>query len=72
MYKKMKLKKIGSCKIPRRFGENAYELELPKDVGILPIFNISNLYPCREDGVEISRDRGEIQWKNKMLVAERP
>jgi hypothetical protein len=31
---KLKLKKIGPCKILRRFGENAYELELPEDVGI--------------------------------------
>jgi hypothetical protein len=48
-YNKLKLKKIGSCKILRRFGENAYELELPEDVGISPIFNIAYLYPYRED-----------------------
>jgi hypothetical protein len=51
-YNKLKLKKIGPCKILRRFGENAYELELPKDVGISPIFNITDMYPYREDGVE--------------------
>jgi hypothetical protein len=41
----MKLKKIGSCKILRKFGANAYEIELSKHVGISPIFNISCLYP---------------------------
>ena len=49
-YNKLRLKKIRPCKILRKFGENAYELELPEDVGISPIFNISNLYPYREYG----------------------
>jgi hypothetical protein len=57
------LKKIGSCKILRSFGENDYELELPEDVGISPIFNIANLYPDREDGFERSEDQGRIQWE---------
>ena len=49
-YNKLKLKKIGSCKILRRFGENAYELEVLEDVGISPIFNTIDLYPYSEDG----------------------
>jgi hypothetical protein len=40
---KLKLKKIGPCKILRRFGKNAYELELLEDVGISPIFNIADV-----------------------------
>jgi hypothetical protein len=43
------LKKIGPCKVLRKFDENAYEIEFPKDVGISPIFNISDMYPYRED-----------------------
>jgi hypothetical protein len=33
-YNKMKMKKIGSCKILIKFEENVYEIELPDDVGI--------------------------------------
>jgi hypothetical protein len=44
-YKKLNLKKIGPCKNLINFGTNAYELEIPEDVGISPIFNILCLYP---------------------------
>ena len=42
------MKKIRPCKILRKFEANDYELELPDDVGISPIFNISDLYPYKE------------------------
>jgi hypothetical protein len=71
-YNKLKLKKIGPCKILRRFGENAYEIELPKDVGISPILNIEDLYPYREYGSERSEDQRKIQWEKQMPVAEKP
>jgi hypothetical protein len=70
-YNKLKLKNIGPCKILRRFGENAYELELPEDVGISPIFNIVDLYVYREDGAERDEYQGKIQWKKQMPVAEK-
>jgi len=44
-YNKLMLKMIGPCKVLRKFDENAYEIELPEDVGISPIFNISYMYP---------------------------
>jgi hypothetical protein len=44
-YNKLKMKKIGSCKILRKFEVNAYEIKLTNDVGISPIFNIVDLYP---------------------------
>ena len=48
-YSKLKWKNIGPCKILRKFSSYAYEVELPKYVGISPIFNISDLYPYHAD-----------------------
>ena len=48
-YTKLKWKEIGQCKMLRKFSSTAYEVELPKDVGISPIFNVSYLYPYHED-----------------------
>jgi hypothetical protein len=47
MYNKLKMKKIGPCKFIRKFGANAYEIELLDGVRISPIFNVANLYPYR-------------------------
>jgi hypothetical protein len=65
------LKKIGPCKILRRFGENYYELELLEDVGIFPIFNIPDLYIYREGGTERSEYQRKIQWGKQILVVEK-
>ena len=43
-YNKLKMKKFGPCKIVRRHDSgNAYEVKLPADLNISPVFNISNL-----------------------------
>jgi hypothetical protein len=44
-YNKLNLKKIGPCKVLRKFSANAYELELRANMYISPIFNVAYLYP---------------------------
>jgi hypothetical protein len=45
----LKMKKIGPCRILRKFAANSYEIELPDNVGISSIFNVIDLYPYRRD-----------------------
>jgi len=44
-YNTLKFKKIGPCKILRKFSANTYEIQLPADIGMSPIFNVANLFP---------------------------
>jgi hypothetical protein len=69
-YNKLKMKKIGPCKVLRKFDANAYEIDLTNDVAISPIFNISYVYPYRGDQVGETKDQKEIQLEKKIHVAE--
>jgi hypothetical protein len=61
-YNKLKMKKIGPCRILRKFGENAYELELPEGIGISPIFNVLDLYPYKAEDASTGTEEPVVQW----------
>ena len=47
------MKKFGPCKILKKHDSgNAYEIELPSELNISPVFNISDLTEYHEGGVE--------------------
>ena len=56
--KVLKLRSQGSglFKVLKRIGTNAYELELPKEFGVNPTFNVSDLMPYRGPAVEPSEE----------------
>jgi hypothetical protein len=72
-YNKLKMNKIGLCKIIRKFEANTYEIELPDGVGISPIFNIAYMYPYRDDETGTGRfeDQKEVQWVKQIHVAKK-
>jgi hypothetical protein len=70
-YNKLKMKKIGPCKVLKKLGENAYEIELPDGIRISR-YSMSQIYihiKLEEAGTE--GEQPGVQWKN-MPVAEKP
>ena len=69
-YNNLKMKKIGPCRILRKFAANAFEIELPENDGISTIFNVADLYPYRRDEAGQSHDQKEIQWEEQLPTVE--
>lgn len=42
-YTKIMQRKIGPCQILKKYGQNSYEIQIPLDLGLSPIFNVCNL-----------------------------
>ena len=60
-HSKLKMRNFGPCKILKKFDSgNAYEVELPDDMDISPIFNFADLYeyyePKYDDEVVVTYD----------------
>ena len=65
------MKKIGPCKVIRKFGANAYEIELHKEIRISPIFNVVDLYPYRDGEAGAEEKKTEVQWTEQMPIAKK-
>jgi hypothetical protein len=70
-YNKLKMKKIRPCRVLKKFGANAYEIELPDGIEISLIFNISYLYPYKAEEVGTGNEQPMIQWTKHMPVADK-
>jgi hypothetical protein len=66
------MKNIGPCKVIRKFGTNTYEIELPDGARISPIFNVTDLYPYRDEEAGTKDEQEKVQWTKQMPVAEKP
>jgi hypothetical protein len=71
-YNKLKMKNIGPCKVVKKFGANAYEIELPDGIKISPIFNISDLHPYKAEEAGVENEQKKVHWTKQMPIAENP
>ena len=72
-YNKLQFKKIGPCRVLRKFSANAYEIELSPDVGMCPIFIVANLYKYEGEAADDTtqdQETQEIDWVKQLPTAK--
>ncbi|XP_059070558.1 uncharacterized protein LOC131860197 [Cryptomeria japonica] len=69
---KLLMKKIGPLWVVHKFGNNAYEVELPADLGIYPIFNVRDLTAFKGSLTnatpESSLEEEDVEWMKDLLL----
>jgi len=61
-YHKLKYKKIGPCKILQRINDHTYKIDLPSDLDISPVFNVSKFNVFHGD--DLGHDSTEeVDWQ---------
>jgi hypothetical protein len=61
-YHKLKYKKIGPCNILKKIKDNAYKVDLPIDLDLSHVFNVSDLYIFHGDDLGDDSE-AEVDWQ---------
>lgn len=71
---KFMMKKISPRKLVHKFSSNTYEIALPPDIGISPIFNVLNLVPYMGDVVACTQtsiqEEGDVEWLKELPLTQ--
>ena len=62
----MKYNKIGPCNILKKINDNSYKVNLPVDIDISPVFNVSYLYIFQGDNMG-DESKAKVEWKHVIL-----
>jgi hypothetical protein len=65
-YHKLKYKKIVPCNILKKINDNDYKVDLPTDLDISPMFNVSDLYIFHGDDLGDDSEV-KVDWQHAIL-----